>query len=157
MVETVKITGLDGVRKALRALPKEIRKRELNKALRPGAKIIQQTAQALAPTGKSFVRNLRKKEWRHTAGTLADSIAIRTEKKKFLLDAARLRIGVLSNRRDARIGAWYWRFVEFGTSKMTAKPFLVPAFELTKFAADKAIKAALLKGVQRQARRVKSR
>lgn len=34
---------------------------------------------------------------------------------------------------------FYWRFVEFGTSKMPAKPFLRPAFEQSKHQAAKAI------------------
>lgn len=157
MTEEVKIHGLDGVRKALRALPKEIRKRELNRALRAGAKITKQAAQALAPRGEGFFRKLRGKDWAHYRGTLANSIVIRSEKKRFLRDTARLRIGVLSSSRDINVGAFYWRHVEFGTSKMQAQPFLVPAFELTKYAANSAIQKALLKGVQRQAKRVKGR
>ena len=155
MAEQVKIHGMADVRRALRALPKEIRKRELNKALRPGAKLIQVTAKAMTPTGEGFFKVVNNKEWAHYKGTLANSIAIRTEKKRFLLDAARLKIGVLSSSRDINIGAYYWRFVEFGTSRQAAQPFLVPAFESTKYAANELIKKALLKGVMRQARRVK--
>ena len=155
MAEEVKIHGLDDVRRALKRLPKEIRKREVQKALRPGAKVIQAMAKQLAPTGEGFLRKIHGNEWLHFKGTLANSIVIRAEKKRFLLDTARLRVGVLSSSRDINIGAWYWRFVEFGTSKMTAKPFLVPAFERTKYVADKLIKKALLQGVERQARRVK--
>lgn len=157
MVDQVKIEGMAGVRKALRALPKEIRNRELQKSLRPGARIIQDAAKAMAPRGEGFFRKLRGKPWAHYRGTLANNIAIRAEKKKYKLDAAKLRIGVLHDNKNADIGAWYWRFVEFGTSKMAARPFLVPAFELTKYAANKAIQRALLKGVERQANRVKAR
>lgn len=157
MVDTVQIHGLNEVRRALKRLPKEIRKKELNKALRPGAKLIQATARAMAPRGEGFFRRLRGKEWAHFKGTLANSIQIRTEKKKFLNDAAKLRVGVISSNRDFNIGAWYWRFVEFGTSKMAAKPFLVPAFEISKYAADKLIRTSLLKGVQRQARKVRAK
>lgn len=157
MAELVKIEGLDGVRKALRALPKEVRKRELYRSLRPGARIIQARAKALAPRGEGFFRRYHEKDWAHYAGTLANSIVIRREKKRYLLDAARLRIGVASSRRNINVGAFYWRFVEFGTSKMEASPFLVPAFESMRYAADKAIKRALLKGVARQAARVKGK
>jgi len=157
MAEEIKIHGLDGVRKALRQLPKEVRNRELQKALRPGANLIRNTAKAMAPQGEGFFRKLRGKQWAHYKGTLANSIVVRAEKKKFLLDSARLRIGVLHDNKNADIGAWYWRFVEFGTSKMAARPFLVPAFELAKYTADKLIKQALLKGVERQAQRVKAK
>ena len=38
---------------------------------------------------------------------------------------------------------FYWRFVEFGTSKMAARPFLRPAFESRKFAAALAAREGL--------------
>jgi HK97 gp10 family phage protein len=157
MAEEIKIHGLEGVRKALKQLPKEVRNRELQKALRPGANVIRNTARALAPRGEGFFRRIRGKSWAHYSGTLANSIVVRAEKKKFNRDAARLRVGVLHNNRDVNVGAWYWRFVEFGTSKMPAKPFMVPAFEISKYTANKLIQTALLKGVQRQAKRVRSK
>ena len=162
MVEQVKIHGLDGVRKALRALPKDLRKKELDKAIRPAANLIRDAARQLAPRGKlSFHREASKKNskgkskrkaWDHKAGDLKEAIIVRTEKKKFLNDAARLRIGVLHDRNDPNVGAWYWRFVEFGTSRRMARPFLVPAFEMMKYIADAEIKKRLLLGVERQAK-----
>ena len=158
MVDKVQLHGLEGVRRALRRLPKEIARRELNKALQPAAKLIKDAAIARAPSsGDDFTRKLRGKTWSKDVFNLKDSIAIRNEKKKFLFDTAKKRIGVLSNRRDPNDGAWYWRFVEFGTSKQRAQPFLIPAFEENKFIANKLIQRALLKGVERQARRVRSR
>lgn len=150
MAEVVKLHGLDDVRRALRRLPKEIRNKELQKALRPGARIIANAAKALAPRGEGFYRQFRGKK-----GTLAQSIVIRREGKRYLRDAAKLKIGVLHSQRDPNIGAYYWRFVEFGTRKMPAKPFMVPAFESMKYAANKAITDALRKAVFKQAAKVK--
>jgi HK97 gp10 family phage protein len=31
-----------------------------------------------------------------------------------------------------RRSLWYWKFVEFGTEKMAARPFIRPAFEAMK-------------------------
>ena len=155
MAEVVKLHGLDDVRRALRRLPKEIRDKELQKALRPGARIIANAAKALAPRGEGFYRQFRGKTWVHYKGTLARSIVIRREGKRYLRDAAKLKIGVLHSQRDPNIGAWYWRFVEFGTHKMPAKPFMVPAFESMKYAANKAITDALRKAVFKQAAKVK--
>ncbi len=88
---------------------------------------------------------------------MAKAVAIRREKKKFLNNkhAAQLRVGVLVDpKKDS---PWYWRFVEFGTVNQSARPFLVPAFESMKYAADAAIKKKLLKGVERQAKRVRKK
>lgn len=167
MAEVVKLKGLEGVRRALRRLPKELREKELDKAVFAGAKIVRDAAKSLAPSGDdgAFVRQLRGKTWNKKANNLRDSIAIRKEKKKFKKDAARRRVGVLWSNRDPNVGAWYWRFVEFdhvaagrGKTKgkhIPARPFLVPAFEAVKYLANEAIKEKLLKGVSVQAAKVK--
>lgn len=148
-----KVKGLKQLKRALKQLPKDVRKRVLTGALRKGAKPIQATAIALVPTGESVSRTLRGADWDHYAGKLKDSIKIASEKKKFLLDAARVRIGVDIKKGD-KDGAWYWRFVEFGTSKKAKRPFLVPAFEMMKFAADKIIRKEILRGVDRAQKRL---
>ena len=151
----IKVGGLEGVKKALRGLTREAKGKELYKALRPGAKLIQQVAIAKAPQGdESFTTVMKSgKTWNHEAGQLRKSIAIRRETKKYITHQAQLRIGVLKSSRDPNAGAWYWRFVEFGTVKQPAQPFLVPAFESSKYAADGVIKGALLKMVERLAKK----
>jgi len=158
MVEKVKIHGLDEVRRALKRLPKEVAKKELLKSLTPGAALIRKAARSNVPTGKeSFSRKLRGKDWEHKPGQLRKSIVVRNEKKKFLVNTAMKRVGVLVDKKDVNRGAWYWRFVEFGTSKMQAQPFLAPAYEANKYKAVELIKQKLLLGVERQANKVKAR
>lgn len=54
------------------------------------------------------------------------------------------------NRQKNRAGgsyrvtaAFYWRFIEFGTSKMPARPFMRPAFDSSRKTAQEAIKNKL--------------
>jgi len=42
---------------------------------------------------------------------------------------------------------YYWRFVEFGTAKMAARPFLRPAFEAQKQNALEVFQTVLADGV----------
>lgn len=155
MVDKVRIHGLDEVRRILKKLPREVADKELNRSLRAGGRPILRMARALAPTGKSsFVRKLRGKEWAHLRGTLRQGIVMRGEKKRFKVDRAKQRIGVAVDRRSTDT-PWYWRFIEFGTSKMPARPFLVPAFETLKYTANKIILRELRKGVFKQAARLK--
>lgn len=49
---------------------------------------------------------------------------------------------------------FYWRYLEFGTSKMAARPFLRPAFEAQKNAAIEVFKTTLAEGVQAAAAEV---
>ena len=46
---------------------------------------------------------------------------------------------------------FYWRFVEFGTSKMPAKPFMRPAFEQSKEKAETEIIKTLKDGIESEA------
>ena len=51
--------------------------------------------------------------------------------------------------------AWYWRFVEFGTVKMSARPFLRPAFDMKKHEAVTAIKTRLAQRIEQAAQELK--
>ena len=155
MADQVRLHGMDQLRRNLKKLPREIADRELNKALRAGGQPILAMAKALVPIGaSSFVRKLRGKEWAHLRGTLQTNIVMRAEKKRFRLDRARQRIGVLVDRSKPDT-PFYWRFIEFGTSKMPAKSFLVPAFETMKGAANNIIIRKLREGVFRQAAKLR--
>ncbi len=39
---------------------------------------------------------------------------------------------IVTNGKDARYDAFYWRFVEYGTQSQPARPFLRPAIDLMK-------------------------
>lgn len=81
--------------------------------------------------------------------------------------AAPRRTGILSSdihvsrkgriKYSVRIGpglqGFYGRFLEHGTSKMPAKPFMRPAFEASNDAAQEAIRQAIWQAVQEAAER----
>jgi len=137
----VKIQGLDQVRRRLRALPKNMRNRELGKALRAGGKLVRDDARRLVPVDTGLVQK---------------NVAMRTSTGRRAGNAdVKVRIGVLSDRsgRDSGTDAFYWVFQEFGTSRHPAQPFLRPAFESNKYAALNAITSSLRKGITRQAKK----
>jgi HK97 gp10 family phage protein len=51
--------------------------------------------------------------------------------------------------------AWYWRFVEFGTTRMAAQPFLRPAFDVKKNEAVTAITTRLAERIEQAAQELK--
>lgn len=137
MAETIRIEGLEEVRKRLLALPREISGKNggpLLAALRKMGRVIQADAKA----------RVRKK-----SGTLADNIIVVRKKNQFT-GTEEVNVTVRAkatkfkdnkaNRRKGRVGGlykaygplFYARFLEFGTSKMPAYPFLRPAFESHK-------------------------
>ena len=75
------------------------------------------------------------------SGTIRENIIVKraeessdTNKKQTYL------ITVRTGKKNAEGDAFYWRFVEFGTSKMSARPFIRPAFESMKQTALAAMK-----------------
>lgn len=138
MSVSVKVSGLKELGKNLQALDKKVRNRISVKAMRAGGRIIRDSARAKAPVLQESVPHRRK-------GTLKRSIVERTKVGKNGKTTTIVAVRNLSGKQIAKFkgktgksGAknpndpFYWRFVEFGTSKMPAKPFMRPAFEQNK-------------------------
>ena len=149
MADSVKVTvnGIDELKKALAALPGKLRRRVLVKALRAGAKVVLAEARANVPV-------LAVENPYRTKGLLKKRLTVRTSKEsrqagnvgvfvnvrpaagaKFRnvgkIAGVRFRVKRKESERGAKskLDPYYWRFVEFGTKKMTARPFLRPAAE----------------------------
>jgi HK97 gp10 family phage protein len=124
--EVVRIEGLDNLKRKLSEVPKAMRKRVLRNALAAGAREVRDVAKRNAPVmtlGTSLNAPYRK------PGTVKQAIRVRTSKA----DRRAGDVGVFVNVRPAKSGQrgaknpndpFYWRFLEFGTRKMPARPFL---------------------------------
>lgn len=155
---TIQIEGLKELEKALKELPLEIQKRPLRSAVSAGAKEIADEAISKAPVGQTG--NLKKSLYRYRSRRLSaigkETFLVGVRKGKGIYGNTNL------NRRLNRVGktyktqgeAYYWRFLEFGTSKMPAQPFLRPAYENAKERAVQIIKERLGKAIEAQARKL---
>jgi len=124
--DTVQVKGLDELKRKLADVPKALRKRVLRNALAAGAREVRDVAKRNAPVltlGTSLKAPYRK------PGTVKQAIRVRTSKA----DRRAGDVGVFVNVRPAKAGQrgaknpndpFYWRFLEFGTKKMPARPFL---------------------------------
>lgn len=141
MAEMVKINirGLREIHRAMDELPRRANRSMLNEGLLEGARLVRDEARAKAPV-------LADPDPRRRPGTLRRAIrAGRVRPQPGTAATVWVRIRSLTRRQIARFkkkngasGAenpndpFYWRFVEFGTSKMAARPFMRPAFEAKK-------------------------
>lgn len=109
MPETLRlhIDGLQQLDRQLHSLPDKVAGRALAAAVRAGARVVRDAARERAPV---------------QTGTLQANIVIRNERSGS--DAEKTALVAVRNHP-----AYYWRFVEFGTRKMAAHPFLRPAFD----------------------------
>jgi HK97 gp10 family phage protein len=101
----VRIEGLEELERALEGLPKEIRDQLLDRIIDESAEIILRECKRIVPRGKT--------------GKLADSIEIRTAKPRN--DEAA--------RRLISPHIYYGAFVEFGTKRSAAKPYMRPTYD----------------------------
>lgn len=148
-----KIEGLDQVLATMAALPDSITKNVAAFAMRKGANVIAKEARSRAPVRTGHLQSriaVRKRKKRGPGVGVAYSVGI-------LGGASAKYANTRSNRRKGLVGktyqkqdtAFYWRFLEFGTEKMPARPFLRPAFEAAGEAAITAITEGFRTGLAR--------
>lgn len=142
MAETVKIEGLKELDRALKELPLKIQGNILRGAVRAGAQVIRKDAMARAPVDKGKLkRNIRIQRSRKSTNT-----------------SEKATVGVRARgKKDDPSNAYYWKFVELGTSKMAAHPFLRPAFEAMKMKAVEAIRTYLGSRIESEAAKLGKR
>lgn len=146
MAEMVNVEGLAELRAALRELPQRIARNALRGAVSAGAAVIRKEAKARAPlyTGKVA-------DGHPPPGTLKRAVYQKQINELSSLTNQVFFVGVRHGKKYQKQGkkgdksqdAYYWRFVEFGTSNMAARPFMRPAFEAKKNEAVAAIKTYL--------------
>ena len=124
---STKIEGFDELAAKLRALAPAMRRRVLRNALSAGARLVRDEARRRAPILGSIV----KAPYRQPA-TVQKAIRVRTSKNARRAGDVGVFVNVKPAKNEQR-GAksktdpFYWRFLEFGTRKMSARQFLRPA------------------------------
>ncbi len=154
---TVKIEGLEQLKKALNQLPVEIQQRSLRSAVSAGAKVVVDAAIAKAPTDTgSLKKAIYRYRSRSQSGTGRETyyVGVRKGKKAYADTARNRRLNRVGKKYTVQGEAYYWRFLEFGTAKMQARPFLRPAFEGSRTKILDVMKQRLGKSIQDQANKL---
>ncbi|MCH4563347.1 HK97 gp10 family phage protein [Halomonas sp. EGI 63088] len=160
------IQGLESVIGKLKSLEQLPREKSTRFALRKAANLVRDAAQA----------NAARLDDPQTSENIAENIVVRQDKKRYRRgDEIKMRVGVMGGATHvaAAVGevagqgkgnpggdTYYWRFLEFGTEKMAAQPFMRPALESNQGAAtnefvthfDKAIVRAIKRANKAKAR-----
>ncbi len=125
----IKIDGAKELEKKLLSFEPKLARRIVRQTLRAAAKPILAAAKANVPV---------------LTGALKESLKLRVMKK------AKHRYGILVATAKGwfKGDTYYGAFVEFGTSKMAAKPFIRPAFDSEKENAERIIIDDLKQGIE---------
>lgn len=162
--QTDVIIGMKELTKAMEALPDEMYKKAVWSALGGAGVEVKKEAQKLAPV-------LAQATETRKPGTVRDAIRVsrsRINRGQRGVYEVIVRVKPLNRRKKqeaksagALSGAnnpddpFYWWYLEFGTSKMPAKPFLRPAFESTKRAQLAGMQKRIKRFLENYARKVK--
>lgn len=156
MAELEHVSGLRELQAALKELPNRIAKNVLRGAVAAGAATIRSEARQRAPVYTGPVS-----AGHPPPGTLKRAIYQKQIREKCTSTRQTFYVGVRKGgkyRFQGKKGtlsqdAYYASWVEFGTSKQVAHPYMRPAYEMRKEAAVQAIKQYLEKRIPEEAQK----
>lgn len=153
--------------KALEKFPVNFQKRVFNGAIRAGAAPIRDEARRLVPleTGnlEKSITIVKRRQLRLNKNLVTFSVTPIKKQgfyKTFAVDSENnkgsgRRKQYRAAKSQGEIGGWYAHFLEFGTEKMIAQPFLRPAFNLKYKDSIGASKAYIQKRMKKEVARAK--
>lgn len=135
-MDPFKIEGFDVLQKKLEALPRNVVRKILRGPMFQAANIVREAMVEGAPKHSGFLSEHFNVRIRIIRGELACSAYIGPAGRMYYPGRGLKEKGVSTGKRPHKGGlipvASVARFLEFGTSKMPAKPFMRQAFESTK-------------------------
>lgn len=137
------IKGFEQMARQLQALPGKIFKTHLRKTTLAGARVIRQEARARAPVRTGDMRRniiIKYAPENSKAGVRACYLVL--VRKGKLKTKAHVNYVYKNKKTVAGRISFYWYYLEFGTVKMQARPFMRPAFSNKKDAAVDAMAEA---------------
>jgi HK97 gp10 family phage protein len=157
-VATIRVEGLAELGRRLRELPKAIAGKgggPLRYAIFQAAKVIKAQAIANAPedTGRLKANIVTARMRKTPEGREGYYIEVRRKRRHYARTSANRRKGRVGKTYETR-DAYYGMFIEFGTERNPARPFMRPAFDAKKEQAAYAFRDALKKGIEMAVRKM---
>jgi HK97 gp10 family phage protein len=123
MIEAT-VTGFAELDKLMRGLPKGLEVKVVRGMVMAGGQLVAKEAAVKAPIANKPHRSYDGK-YTIMPGALRASIKTWSVRK----DTRATVMNVVGPRKFRGVDTFYWKFLEFGTRYVSARPFLRPAFE----------------------------
>lgn len=130
MAKTFTVENPEALTSALRALENIASEQVLRQAAVAGARVIFAEVKLRAPVGNQSWEGAKQQRY---PGYLRERILIAYDKAQSL--EGKIASYIVTWSREA----FYGRFIEYGSSRMAAQPFLRPGYEAKKAAAAEAV------------------
>jgi len=138
MTVTFQLHGLDKALATMRGLSPQLRKKAARAALRKSALVVRNAARANASrlddpaTANNIAKNVDMAfagRFFKQTGDLKFRVGVRGGARVYGKTRDNVRSGRAGQKYATGGSTFYWRFLEFGTQKMAARPFMRPALE----------------------------
>jgi HK97 gp10 family phage protein len=148
----VKIEGLKELDAAIRQMTDNVQGRLLRQAANAGAQVIRKEARAKAPKDTGLLRKnivVGRSRRQSAKGKETYNVFLKKEKRTFADTKANRRKNRVGKKYEVDGPAFYGKFIEMGTSKMPARPFLRPALEGKRGEAIAAFREKMAEGIRK--------
>lgn len=156
----LEIKGLDKLNRELKRLPSDLRQKAQANATLRAAQVLRDEAVILAPKSTGNLAGAIRAQKKRTQSQYETRYQVNIKPKGRVTILGRRR-GIVGRhvKRRASVrrtnSTYYGKFVEDGTSKMSPRPFMRPAFDRKRVAAVKEFQKVLNKRVQFYQRKLK--
>lgn len=153
------VSGLDVTLARMKELPLALRRKGFRAAARKGANVVRDQARQNArkvddpatreQISKNIVAAFASRASK-ASGDIVFRVGVRGGAKQYANTRENVRKGLsgktyqtLGDKKNPGGDTWYWRFIELGTARTSAQPFLRPAGQQSGDAAFRAIASAM--------------
>lgn len=155
---SMRVEGLKELQSAMRDFPDLTRKLALRRSITAGSTVIRNEARRLAPVLSTPTRyrtaGLLRKMIVGSRGVLKGYVATSFVRVRRIGRKLASKLMKKTGKTGAELDPFYWFMLEFGTSKMGARPFMRPAFDAKKGEAVAKIKDTLAKEIDAIAKKL---
>lgn len=168
MAQTVRVEGLRELEKKLKSLADEIGGKKaaqpVKAALRKAGKVVQKDAQSIVRRKTDLLHDniIVTTAKRLKSGSFGMNVTVRAKARKYADNAKNRRAGKVGKKFKDFGALYYARFVEFGTSASSKRPwdtrpypFMRPAFEKNKAMLPNIIRDELALAIQKAVAKLK--
>lgn len=125
----IEVAGLRELGEAMKKLSSDVQDKVGRAAMAAGSRVVRDAARAAAPqSSKPHQLGVRKNEIVQP-GNLKKNIIVKRLPNSETSLTQQYIVAVRHGSGKAGRDAFYWTFLEFGTQKLTGRPFLEPALE----------------------------
>jgi len=152
----LEIQGLDQLEQALLQLAEPAANRALRKGMRVGSNVIRDEIRSRAPVDTGTLKKeIKVRKLRDRPGSIAFKIGVKTMRKVYANTKRNRRMRRAGKVYEVDGAGYYAKFNEYGTSKMTAQPFMRPGAEAKAEEAVGSMQSALSEAIDEELRKIR--